>query len=159
MKGIDYLEWQTHALSGVVAGYFATGGMWQGALVGGAAGIIPDLDEPNSKFGKYLRFVSYPLNSLFGHRTLTHSLLFVTITGGVFYLFFELWVSLAVMSGILAHIVGDMFTGTVRLLFPLNVKIGIKVSRGLFLVIDRLFRYALVIVFSCYLLKEMNLLL
>lgn len=159
MKGIDYLEWQTHALSGVVAGYFATGGMWQGAVVGGLAGIVSDLDEPESKFGKYLPFISYPLNSVFGHRTFTHSLLFVAITGSVFYMFFELWVALAVMSGILAHIIGDMLTGTVQLLFPLKVKIGIKIPRSLFVVIDRMFRYALLFGFSYYLLKKMNLLL
>ena len=32
------MEWSTHFLSGVVAGYSVSGGDWRGAVVGGIAG-------------------------------------------------------------------------------------------------------------------------
>src|SRR5690625_4536912 len=105
------MEWSTHALSGVVAGYVLTGGDYKGALVGGVAGVISDLDEPKSKFGKVFFPISYPLHALFGHRTFTHSLLFVLLLGVITFIFFDSWVYLGVMGGVLAHILGDMMTG------------------------------------------------
>ncbi|MFZ7947153.1 metal-dependent hydrolase [Neobacillus sp. 19] len=68
-------------LSGVVAGYMASGGDWKGGLIGCIAGIIPDLDEPKLKYGKVLFRVSLPLNQLVGHRTLPHSFPFSIAVG------------------------------------------------------------------------------
>lgn len=112
------MEWSTHALSGMIAGYTVTGGDWRGAVVGGIAGVLPDLDEPKSKFGKLFFFIAIPLNSIFGHRTFTHSLLFTSLAGIFIYPFTELWVALSVSAGILAHIAGDMLTGKVKLFYP-----------------------------------------
>src|SRR5690625_5082017 len=105
------MEWTTHALSGAVAGYIFTGGDYKGALVGGVAGVISDLDEQRSKFGKVFFPISYPLHAIFGHRTFTHSLLFVFILGVISFIFFESWVYIGIVSGVLAHILGDMITG------------------------------------------------
>lgn len=51
------MEWRTHLLSGIAAGYVVTGGDWRAAVVGGIAGIIPDLDEHNQNLEKsYSRY-------------------------------------------------------------------------------------------------------
>ncbi len=132
------MEWSTHMLSGIAAGYAVTGGDWKGALVGGVAGVIPDLDEPKSKFGKIFLPISYPLNSIFGHRTFTHSLLFVLIAGGVLFPFTATWIWLSVVGGILAHIAGDMLTGKVQLLYPRKKTVGIAIPFFMFKLIDRI---------------------
>lgn len=141
------MEWQTHMLSGVVAGYAVTGGDWRGAIIGGIAGVVSDLDEPKSKFGKYLFFISIPVNKIFGHRTFTHSLLFTLIAGSILFPFFGLWVSLAAMSGILAHIAGDMFTGKVNFFYPFKRSVGFGIPFSLFVPIDRVARYVLFVLF------------
>jgi len=131
------MEWTTHFLSGLVAGYVVSGD-WKGAAVGGIAGVIPDLDEHRSKFGKMLFPISFAINKSFGHRTFTHSLLFVVIVGVVLMLFFEPYVWLSSSAGILAHIVGDMVTGRVKFLYPWKKSIGIKVSRLNYQIIDKI---------------------
>jgi len=148
------MEWTTHALSGVVSGYLVTGGDWKGAIVGGVTGVIPDLDEPKSKFGKVLLPISVPLNKIFGHRTFTHSLLFAVLMGAILFPFTERWIWLASVVGILAHVAGDMMTGKVYVLYPMKKPIGIPVSRTGFLLIDRIVRFGLGVVVLFVLGKE-----
>ena len=138
------MEWSTHSLTGVALGYAVTGD-WKLGLVSGAFALVPDLDEPRSKFGKPFFFISMPLNSIFGHRTFTHSLLFVAIVGAIVSIF-NLNIALASVLGLLAHIIGDMITGKVKLLYPLPHGVGIKVSRLNYLFIDRMTRLITVII-------------
>ena|SRR5699024_1591711 len=147
-------------ISGVVAGYLVTGGDYKGAIVGGVAGVIPDLDEPNSKFGKMTLPISVPLNNIFGHRTFTHSLLFVSLNFITFFflIFTELWIALAVSSGILAHILGDMLTGKVKFLYPSQKSIGIRIKPSMFVPIDRVARYSLFAYFVILVAKDFNIL-
>ena len=141
------MEWTTHALSGVAVGYVATGD-WKYALVSGVVALLPDLDEPKSKFGKTFFFISLPVNKMFGHRTFTHSLLFVAIAGTSGLIFSPL-VGYAAALGLLTHIVGDMLTGKVQLLYPINKSYGIKVSRFNYLVIDRVTKF-FILLFMVY---------
>src|SRR5690625_377448 len=150
------MEWTTHALSGVVAGYVITGGDWKGGIVGGVAGVISDLDEPKSKFGKVFFPISYPLNSMFGHRTFTHSLLFAILLSVVILPFTKFWVSLSVFAGIIAHILGDMLTGTVHFFYPLRQPIGIRIPPITFTLIDRLTRVALLAVLGFIVWQEIQ---
>lgn len=138
------MEWTTHAMSGVVLGYTVTND-WKFALFSGATALIPDLDEPKSKFGKLFFFISIPLNRFFGHRTFTHSLLFTVLIGIVF-LFFSPMYSLSSILGVLAHIFGDMLTGRVQFLYPMKKKIGLKTSGLNYLITDRLARLALLLI-------------
>lgn len=151
------MEWSTHLLSGVVAGYYITGGDYKGAIVGGVASIVPDLDEPKSKFGKVFFPISYPLNALVGHRTLTHSLLFVGIVAVIASVFTEHWIVLSIISGLIAHVLGDMLTGTVKLFYPSQKSIGFKINFIYFKLIDRITRlslYGLLIVMGIKELKK-----
>ncbi|MFD2658482.1 metal-dependent hydrolase [Gracilibacillus thailandensis] len=137
------MEWTTHAVTGIGLGYAFTGD-WKIALISGAMAVVPDLDEPRSRFGKLFFFISIPLNMLFGHRTFTHSLLFVALLGGIVSLFSPS-IAIASIIGVLTHILGDMATGKVKLLYPLPKSIGISVSRFNYLLIDRLTRLATVV--------------
>ncbi|KRG13875.1 hypothetical protein ACA30_13115 [Virgibacillus soli] len=139
------MDWQTHMLSGTVAGYMATGGNWKGALIGGIAGVVPDLDEPKSKFGKVFVPLSLLLNQLVGHRTLTHSLVFAILAGLTLVFFFDLTVGIATTAGILAHSIGDMLTGKVRFLYPLQISVGMSVSSFIFMVNDRVCRVVMLL--------------
>ncbi|MFC3041621.1 metal-dependent hydrolase [Virgibacillus xinjiangensis] len=132
------MEWSTHCLSGMVAGHLITGGDWRGAIIGGIAAVIPDLDEPKSKVGRLFWPVAYPINKVFGHRTITHSLLFAVLTGMILYPFTQTWVWLGTSTGILAHILGDMLTGRVKFFYPAPKFIGISTNRMMFIIIDRI---------------------
>lgn len=140
------MEWKTHLLSGVVAGYSITGGDWRGALIGGVAGIVPDLDEPKSKFGKMFFFISIPLSMFFAHRTFTHSLLFVLLSSGFALTFLDSEMTLAIIAGLFSHIVADMLTGKVQLFYPYKKRVGIPIPRSFFILIDRVTRYVLLLV-------------
>lgn len=143
-KEVMKIEWTTHMLSGAVAGYAVTSD-WKGAVVGGVAGVVPDLDEPKSKFGKVLLFVSIPLNKLFGHRTLTHSLLFAVLAGLLLWPFIGQPYAFAAVLGILVHVAEDMLTGRVQVLYPKRKWVGISVSRFGFFLMDRFVRIGLIL--------------
>ncbi len=131
------MEWRTHLLSGIAAGYVVTGGDWRAAVVGGIAGIIPDLDEHKSKFGKIVFPLSFLINKMFGHRTITHSLLFSVLTVLVLYPLTSEWVWLSAGVGLLAHIAGDMLTGQVQFFYPVPKAIGFNVTQKTFHLLDR----------------------
>ncbi len=152
------MEWTTHALSGVATGYLITND-WKGAVAGGVASVIPDLDEPRSKFGKPFFFISIPLNKLVGHRTLTHSMLFALSIGLIGLIVFDFQIATALFVGLLAHIVGDMITGKVQLLFPLQTKVGLKVSRINYILIDRIVRVALLIFVALTIYKDVTMMI
>ncbi|MFC2947564.1 metal-dependent hydrolase [Virgibacillus sediminis] len=132
------MEWSTHCLSGMVAGHLITGGDWRGALIGGVAAVIPDLDEPKSKFGRLFLPIAYPINKVFGHRTITHSLLFAVLAGMLLYHLTEKWVWLGTSAGILAHILGDMLTGRVKFFYPAQKSLGISTNPLMFIILDRI---------------------
>src|SRR5699024_2020771 len=142
----DEMEWSTHFLSGVVAGYAVSGGDWRGAVVGGIAGVVPDLDEHKSRFGKVFFPISFIINKIFGHRTLTHSLLFAVGIGFILSMFFDSYIWQSATFGILAHIAGDMLTGKVQLLYPSKMAIGIGVGPMSFKIIDRVTALTLLII-------------
>jgi len=88
-----------------------------GVIVGS---IFPDVDEPDSVMGKKLSFISYPINILFGHRTITHSFLFgaLIIYVGIY---FDIKFVVGLGVGIVIHILSDSVTvaGIKGALFPL----------------------------------------
>lgn len=47
------------------------------ALLLGA--IYPDIDHPKSYLGRRFIFISKPINDVWGHRTITHSLFLMTV--------------------------------------------------------------------------------
>jgi inner membrane protein len=87
------------------------------AIVGA---VLPDIDHPQSLLGRMFPFISYPLNTFFGHRTITHSiwLLIVPFLIGVWF-HPVLWVAI----GALTHIIIDALnTSGVQLFYPYSKK-------------------------------------
>ncbi len=80
-------------------------------IVAGAAigGLIPDIDHPDSFVGNAIEPISKIIKDTIGHRTLTHSLLFLLIISFVTSLF-NVMLGVGIGNGILSHIVLDILT-------------------------------------------------
>lgn len=104
------------------------------ALAAGA--LAPDVDTTTSGPGKFIRPLSSFLERRFGHRTLTHSLLFLGLLGG---LLAPLWLppehswralALAFLAGYLSHLLLDTLnTNGVPLLWPSRLQFWFFASR------------------------------
>lgn len=88
-------------------------GDWQTITVALVAMILPDIDHTKSLLGKIFFPVSRLISRRFGHRTITHSLLFllaVTALTNLFDIYFSTQYSYVVGFGILSHFILDMVT-------------------------------------------------
>ena len=144
------MEWKTHFLTGAIVGAAYTND-WKGALICGSLALVSDLDEPNSKLGRILFPISMFISTIFPHRTFTHSIPFVILSGLVAYILtFDFTISNLVMLGIVSHIVGDILTGRVQLFYPFKVWVGFRIPPFTYILIDRIARYSLVAVIIFY---------
>lgn len=126
---------RTHTIGGICSGVvastilyadtFTVGSLVTSGLIiyGSSIGsIIPDIDHPTSKLGRkfLLRPISIVINKVFGHRTITHSLISTVVFSfllllttylfeGVFhYIYSNLIIGICV--GYLSHLLLDSFT-------------------------------------------------
>lgn len=87
------------------------------------AGLLPDIDLPKSTAGKCLKPISWTINKLFGHRTITHSGLWLIV---LFVLLYKTeWAPYLIGTsiGFLSHMCTDTMTaGGVPWLYPLSKK-------------------------------------
>ncbi len=94
--------------------------------------LLPDLDSPQSSFGRLIPLLSKPLHSILGHRTITHSLLAVILLYSVLTssVQWHTWAD-AICIGYFSHVIGDMLIGTngVALFWPLKQKISLNPFR------------------------------
>lgn len=102
--------------------------MMLGAGVVGA--LLPDICHSGSKIGRKLPLFSKLINRVFGHRTFTHSLLFLVIVAVLLNAFIP---SEALKAGFLvgmaSHYVLDMATKKgVKLLFPLSMTVRFPIT-------------------------------
>ena len=111
--------------------------------------LIPDIDEHKSYIGKRLLFISFPIKTFFGHRTITHNLilpLFGVILSIVWVKSF-LWFGF--FLGVIVHILGDAMTGNVKgALLPIRDKFYILPKKMIFSVggpIEYVMLYTLVL--------------
>ena len=94
-----------------------------GAGVIGA--LLPDICHSGSKIGRKLPLLSKLINMLFGHRTFTHSLLFLVIIATLLNSFIpNEAVKAGFLAGMVSHYVLDMATKNgIKLLFPLSMTV------------------------------------
>jgi inner membrane protein len=126
----------THIVGGLAAAAFAVKVLslhtqepiiyYSAALFGS---IIPDICHPKSMIGRTVPLLSNMLSRLFGHRSITHSLLFVfLIYWGMEQLAFQgsTDFQLGVTVGVISHIILDLLTpqGT-KLFYPIKSTIRI----------------------------------
>lgn len=70
--------------------------------------LVPDIDEPKSKLGNKLKIISYPIKIIFGHRTITHSLIGLILISVVGYLFIPFYQF--IILGYLSHLIADLLS-------------------------------------------------
>jgi len=89
-----------------------------GILIGS---ILPDIDEPHSLIGKRVKFLSYPIKIIFGHRTITHNV-FASILISILGVLLNIDIIVGIGIGMFIHILSDSITvnGIKGALFPLT---------------------------------------
>lgn len=113
---------KVHAAAGALAGALAgrvLGAPLAGLALGALAGLLPDLDHPESALGRRLWPLSAALNAFLGHRGFTHTvwfaLLLAFLPGALLPLAGAGWrwavlASLAALAGALSHVLLDACT-------------------------------------------------
>ncbi len=99
-----------------------------GAGVIGA--LLPDICHRGSKIGRKFPIVSKIVNSLFGHRSFTHSLLFLFLVGMLLHTLIPYEsISLGILLGMASHIFLDMGTKKgVKLFFPVSISVRLPLT-------------------------------
>ncbi|RBW69177.1 metal-dependent hydrolase [Bacillus taeanensis] len=107
-------------------------------------GLLPDICQPNSISGQKVKKLSKSINKQFGHRTITHSILFTAVIYwliGLLTIDSVKTIQLGVITGIISHLLLDAFTTKgiqllypfkIRFRFPLYIKTGSKLEGLLF---------------------------
>ncbi|BBP92260.1 hypothetical protein BsIDN1_58780 [Bacillus safensis] len=95
------------------------------AAAGSAGALIPDLCHTKSKIGRKFPLLSALISSVFGHRTFTHSLLFLLII----YFLATTYIpndslSIGLLVGMASHLILDAGTvNGIKFLFPASIKV------------------------------------
>lgn len=125
---------KTHIIGGITASLaFAQITNYEPVLLLGAGAVgalIPDICHGGSKIGRTFPLLSKIINGLFGHRTFTHSLLFLLLAA---LLFSTVLPNEAIAAGLLvgmaSHLLLDMATKNgIKLFFPIKITIRFPLS-------------------------------
>lgn len=126
-----------HVATAALAGALAFPAQPGPVLVTVLAGMLPDIDTPNSLIGRGLFFISVPIRIIFGHRTITHSVLGAVATGMLFAtLLADITKGLPAsavlwpwMLGYATHLLLDSITTDgVPLLWPYGQRFGLRLD-------------------------------
>lgn len=132
------MEGKTHIAGGVAAGVFYltfrepvdSDLLFVGSCVLGA--LIPDIDHTGSTLSRKVPLLDNIISGVFGHRTITHSLLFMALAWWLFK-----WATLppdfelGVLIGIASHLLLDALTKDgIQFFWPFKIKIGFVVKTG-----------------------------
>ncbi|TYS58528.1 metal-dependent hydrolase [Sutcliffiella horikoshii] len=121
------MMYKTHLATSIAAGVVVskvlsfpfTIGYLSGVVIGS---LLPDIDHPRSFIGRRFIVLSKAINKEFGHRGLTHSLIFWLILSVLLSAHIN-YFTLGVSFGYLFHIFGDFFSRSgVPLLLPYDKK-------------------------------------
>ena len=83
--------------------------------------LLPDIDKPGSTLGKKIKPLSWFFEQTLGHRTFSHSLLFVLLLILVTYPIIGLSYAAAISIGMLSHLGADSLTiSGIRPFYPLH---------------------------------------
>src|SRR6185312_12709318 len=117
---------KTHIVGGIAASLaLAQLNQYEPAIMVGAGvagALIPDICHGGSKIGRKLPLLSKLTNTLFGHRTFTHSLLFLAIIAILLNMYISNEaVRVGFLAGMASHYLLDMATKNgIQLLFPIK---------------------------------------
>ena len=125
---------KTHIIGGMTANLaFAQITNYDPVLLVGAGvigAVLPDICHGGSKIGRALPVISKVINVLFGHRSFTHSFLFLMIIGALMNSFVSNEsVTAGILVGMVSHLVLDMATKNgIKLLFPFKVRVRFPIT-------------------------------
>jgi inner membrane protein len=87
--------------------------------------IFPDICHTRSIIGRRFKLISFIVRLLFGHRTFTHSLLFMIIIGALLvFIQSPTRYIVTIMLGLISHVILDMLTSRgVKLFYPLPINV------------------------------------
>ena len=132
MKGRTHLTFSI--LIGLTSTFFLELGMTESAIFFSLvvlASFLPDIDHPDSTFGKKIKPISYLVKLLAGHRGVFHSMLVPLVLYMVMYLLNLQIYGSAILIGYLSHLLLDSFNHQgVAWLFPLPARIKGAVKSG-----------------------------
>lgn len=105
--------------------------------------LLPDLDHPDSKFGKKAGILSKIIESVFGHRGLMHTFYIAAAIALLIYYIFRPAYGIAIFLGYMSHLVIDGFTKQgINFLHPLSklhlsgfVETGSVIEKGIAILI------------------------
>ncbi|MEA0565329.1 metal-dependent hydrolase [Lysinibacillus irui] len=136
------MQGNTHIVGGITASLAFAQFSNDNPLVLVGAGVIgallPDICHRGSKIGRTFPIIAKLVNTVFGHRSFTHSLLFLLLVMLILHTLIPYRaISIGVIVGMASHIVLDMctkkgvklfFPASVSIRFPLTTKTGSKVE-------------------------------
>ena len=120
---------KTHIIGGLAASLaYAQFTTYDPVLLVGAGvvgALIPDICHGGSKIGRTFPLISKLINLIFGHRSFTHSLLFLFIVSLLLKSFVtNEAVTEGILVGMVSHLVLDMMTRNgIKLLFPFKIRV------------------------------------
>lgn len=123
-RGGDELNGATHLIGGLTTAVIMGMTKPSELVVAAVASLLPDVDRQNSLLGRFIPVLPSLIERVLGKRTLTHSFLFGGILAWVIWL--QGWgLFMAFAIGFASHLVLDVVTGKVALLWPLPATFGL----------------------------------
>ncbi|MFB9859514.1 metal-dependent hydrolase [Salinicoccus siamensis] len=125
---------KTHLIGGIAASLAVSYGIGESPFIITTAGIVgallPDICHSGSRIGRQFPFLSKLINLLFGHRTVTHSLLFLVLISLITdQIFSDDLIKYGLLAGMISHYLLDMATHNgIRLFFPLPIVIRFPIT-------------------------------
>ncbi|WP_163538756.1 metal-dependent hydrolase [Gracilibacillus sp. YIM 98692] len=97
---------------------------------GAIGGLIPDICHGGSKIGRKFPLLSKVVNALFGHRTFTHSLLFLLLTKVLLSMFISNQsIIMGVLIGMCSHFILDAVTKRgIQLFYPIKLTVRLPIT-------------------------------
>lgn len=120
---------KTHIIGGIAASLAYAHFSGTDPVVVTCAGIvgalIPDICHGGSKIGRQLPVLSKIINLIFGHRSFTHSLLFIVLIAFLMNTFLPYeTVTAGLIVGMVSHYILDMGTRSgIQLFFPIDFRV------------------------------------
>lgn len=124
----------THIIGGLAASLaFAQVTDFEPILLVGAGvvgALIPDICHGGSTIGRKFKVLSKVINALFGHRSFTHSLLFLVLIAILLTSFVDNEsIVMGILVGIASHYILDMATKNgIKLLYPLKITVRFPIT-------------------------------
>ncbi|WP_152658167.1 metal-dependent hydrolase [Oceanobacillus sp. CFH 90083] len=97
---------------------------------GVAGGLLPDICHSGSKIGRRFPILSKVINTIFGHRTFTHSLLFLFLLALILpRLISNPSITTGILVGMVTHFILDAATKQgIKLLYPAKITIRFPIT-------------------------------